>query len=182
MTMTWMRRAARTARVPAFVVLAAAMVAAAPGVSRAALGLEEYGPRAGFSIDPDQFTIGAFADWGELGRQTHLVTSADLGFGDHILSFLVNGDVYYRFVTADKNFYPYAGGGLAIGYYNFDIDVDYPAGYTGPRADETATEVGLNIVGGITKDLGGYKSGTLELRLGIADVPDFKITAQLGFF
>jgi hypothetical protein len=164
--------------------LVLALVATAPGTSNAGMGLEEYGPRAGFSIDPDQFTIGMFADWGELGRQTHLVTSADLGFGDHLFSFLLNGDVYYRFQT-DKDFYPYAGGGLAIGYYNFDIpDINYPPGYTGPRVnvDDTATEVGLNLVGGITKDLGGYKSGTLELRLGISDVPDFKVTAQLGFF
>ncbi|HMB69981.1 MAG TPA: hypothetical protein VKU85_11750 [bacterium] len=158
--------------------LALALVAAAPGTSNA-MGLEEYGPRVGFSIDPDQFTIGAFADWGELGKQTHLVTSGDLGFGDNIFSVLINGDVFYRFNT-DKDFYPYAGGGIAIGYYDFDIN--YPAGYNGPRVDSSTTEVGLSLVGGVTKDLGGYKSGTLELRLGISDVPDVKITAQLGFF
>jgi hypothetical protein len=179
MTMSWMRRAARTACGPTFGVLVAATIAAVPGSARAAMGLEEYGPRAGFSIDPDQFTIGAFADWGELGSRTHLVTSADLGFGDHIVSFILNGDVYYRFQTS-QDFYPYAGGGIAFAYYNLDIET--PPGYTGPSIDDTATEVGLNIVGGITKDRGGYKSGTLELRLGISDVPDFKITAQLGFF
>jgi len=161
--------------------LALAMIAAAPGAARAEMGLEEYGPRLGFSIDPDQFTIGGFADWGELGSQTHLVTSADLGFGDHIFSFLLNGDVLYRFRTS-KDFYPYAGGGIAIAYYNLDVDINYPPGYIGPRVDDTATEVGVNIVGGITKDLGGYKNGSLEIRLGLSDVPDIKITAQLGFF
>lgn len=179
MTTMWMRRASRVARGLGIGTAVAALAAAAPGSARAAMGLEEYGPRLGFSIDPDQLTLGAFADWGELGRQTHLVTSADLGFGDNLFSFIVNGDVYYRFPTS-KDFYPYAGGGIAIAYYNFDID--YPDGYTGPRVDDTTTEVGLNIVGGITKDLGDYKSGTLELRLGISDVPDIKITAQLGFF
>jgi hypothetical protein len=179
MTTKKTRRAARVARALGLGMLALALTAAAPQDARAKLGLEEYGPRLGFSIEPDQFTLGMFADWGELGRQTHLVTSGDLGFGDHLFSFLLNGDVFYRFQTS-KDFYPYAGGGIAIGYYN--IDIDYPSGYIGPRVDDSTTEIGLNIVGGITKHLGGYKNGTLELRLGLSDVPDFKITAQLGFF
>jgi len=180
MTVMRMRRAARPARALGLGLLTLSLIAAAPQEAHAKLGLEEYGPRLGFSIDPDQFTLGAFADWGELGRQTHLVTSADLGFGDRLFSFIVNGDVLYRFSTS-KDFFPYVGAGIGVAYYNFDIELPAgtPAGFS---VDDTATEIGLNIVGGITKDLGGYKNGSLELRLGISDVPDIKITAQLGFF
>lgn len=167
------------ARVLGAVLLGLGLVAAAPvGAGASDLGLEEYGGRLGLSVDPDQLTLGMYADWGELGTQTHLVTSADLGFGDHVFTFIVNGDVFYRFTNTSGTLVPYAGGGIGIAYYDFDIDV--PAGF--PQPDDTTTEVGLNLVGGIWKDLGGYRSGSLELRLGLSDVPDFKVTAQLGFF
>lgn len=154
------------------------MVLAAPGGAAAKLALEEYGPRLGFSQSPDQLTLGMYADWGELGPQTHLVTSSDLGFGDHVFTFIVNGDVLYRYQNS-SSLVPYGGGGVGIAYYNFD----YPAPLPGfPQPDDTTTEVGINLVGGIWKDFGGYKSGSLEFRIGLSDVPDFKLTAQLGFF
>lgn len=167
----------RTARVAA-VAAAFALIALVPAGARAGLGLEEYGPRLGFSVDPDQLNLGLFADFGELGPNTHLVGSSDLGFGDHVFTFIVNGDVLYRFPVSGR-LQPYAGGGIGVAYYNFDFET--PPGVT-IVVDDTTTEVGLNLVGGIRKDLGGYKSGALELRLGLSDVPDLKVTAQLGFF
>jgi hypothetical protein len=40
----------------------------------------------------------------------------------------------------------------------------------------------MNLVVGVAKDLGGYKTGSLELRIGLVDTPDVKVTAALGFF
>jgi len=141
------------------------------------LGLQRYGPRLGLSFDPDQFTLGAFADFGELAASTHLRTSADLGLGDHLTSFLINGDVAYHIAPGELAFVPYVGGGLTVAYYNFDIDTP-----PGVSVDDTETEIGLSIVVGGEMDLGGYKAGSLELRFGIDELPDVKLTAALGFF
>lgn len=141
------------------------------------LGLERYGPRLGFSVEPDQVTVGAFADFGRLAPKTHLLASADLGFGDNVTSFLVNGDVAYRFAGPEQTIDPYLGGGLTIAYYNFDIDAP-----PGVNVDDTETEIGLSLLAGVEVDLGGYKTGSLELRFGIDELPDVKLTAALGFF
>jgi hypothetical protein len=161
---------------PASFLLAGALLLTVPAPGEAG-GLEAYGPRFGFSSGPDQLTFGAFGDWGELAQYLHLVTSADIGIGDNVTTFEAQGDVFYRFEEANTPVLFYAGGGIGLAYYKFDFP-DVPG--FGP-VDDTSTEIGLNLVGGVTKDLGGYKNGSLELRIGVGDLPDFKITASLGF-
>ena len=144
-----------------------------------AAALDQYGPRVGISSDPDQFTLGAFTDWGELAPDVVLKVNADIGFGDDVLTFTINGDVLYEFVNAGTSFLPYAGGGIGYAYYDLDLPSSPLPGFT---FDDTFHEIGLNLVAGIETDLGGYKTGAVEIRIGISDVPDVKVTAQLGFF
>ncbi|MGQ0720489.1 MAG: hypothetical protein ACT4PE_02820 [Candidatus Eiseniibacteriota bacterium] len=160
-------------------IVAAAMLlgAALPSPGEAALGLSHYGPRAGFSSDPDQFTIGFFGDWGELAPSVRVRTNGDLGFGDHALTFALNGDVAYHFTDVNMPVTFFAGGGLGYAFYNLDIDA--PPGFD---VDDTFNEIGLNLLVGVEKDLGGYKNGALELRFGLDDLPELKLTASLGFF
>jgi hypothetical protein len=159
-------------------VVGAALTAVAAPPAAAGLQLTQYGPRAGFSIDPDQFTLGAFTDWGELAPLLNLVTSADIGFGDHVFTFLVNGDVLYHIPTGpDAPIDFYAGGGLAFVFADVDVPEPVP-----PGVDSSTTDLGMNLVVGVAKDLGGYKTGSLELRIGLVDTPDVKVTAALGFF
>lgn len=152
------------------------------GTTARASGLEEYGPRVGFSSDPDQFTVGAFTDWGELAPDVVLRVNSDIGFGDDVLTFTINGDLLYEFPNTNLSFQPYAGGGLGYAFYDFDIPKN-AFGLPGDTTiDDTIHEIGLNLVVGFEKDMGGYKSGSVEVRIGIADIPDLKVTAQLGFF
>jgi hypothetical protein len=152
------------------------LVTALPSPGEAALALTHYGPRAGFSSDPDQFTIGFYGDWGQLAPNVHVRTNGDLGFGDHALTFALNGDVTYHFADANMPVTFFAGGGLGYAFYNLDIDA--PPGFD---VDDTFNEVGLNLVVGAEKDFGGYRTGGLELRFGLDDLPELKLTASLGF-
>lgn len=154
--------------------------AAASPAGAEGLRLAEYGPRAGFSVDPDQFVFGGFADWGELAPMVHLRTSADLGLGDNFLTFIINGDVTYHFkTTPDAAVSFYGGGGLAFVYVDFDAP-NIPG--SNIQFDTSTTDIGVNLVFGVEKDLGGYKNGSLELRIGVVDAPDIKVMAGLGFF
>lgn len=157
--------------------LALGLAAAQPAAAQTEKPFEisKYGPRVGFSVDPDQFTIGGFATLGEIAPHLSLRPSADLGFGDNLFSFIFNADLAYSF-TIGSAAVPYAGGGLGVGYYSFDV----PEGVTG--VDDSSTEVGINLFGGVEVDLGGYKNGFAELRLGIDDLPDLKITVGIGFY
>ena len=161
--------------VVAFALGVATTPAAAQTTTAEKFEISKYGPRIGFSSNPDQFTLGAFAGLGEIAPHLNMRPSADLGFGDHIFSFILNADLVYSF-TLGSAAVPYAGAGLGIAYYNFDV----PEGVTG--VDDSATKIGINLVGGLEVDLGDYKNGFAELRLGIDDLPDLKITVGIGFY
>jgi hypothetical protein len=172
--MRWPRTIARTA------VLALALAAAGlPGGSDAAaeeLQLSRYGARFGLSSDPDQLTLGAYAGFGELAPDLQLRPSLDVGFGDDILSVIANADLQYFFSIRDARLSPYFGGGLGIAYYDFDL----PEGAR--NFDDSTTEIGVNLYVGAEKQLGNYKTAHLELRVGIDEMPDLKVTFGLGFY
>lgn len=164
-------RACRRGFVPA--VLLTLLVATAVSAQEE-FDVSKYGARLGFSSDPDQFTLGAYMQLDELAPHLSMRPSVDLGFGDSIFSLIGNADLQYSFVVG-SSVVPFAGAGLGIAYYSFDT----PAGYTGDSSD---TSIGLNIYGGAEMDLGDYKSGYLEARVGIDEMPDFKLTLGFGFY
>ncbi|MFN8177606.1 MAG: hypothetical protein U0167_06755 [bacterium] len=136
--------------------------------------ISKYGGRVGFSSNPDQFTIGAYAQLGEIAPHLSMRPSVDLGWGDHVFTILGNADLQYSFIVG-SSVAPFAGAGLGIIHSSFDL----PPGVVG---DDTSTHVGINVYGGVEMDLGNYRSGYLEARLGIDELPDFKLTAGLGFY
>jgi hypothetical protein len=159
--------------------LAAALLACLLVAGNAAAGenefdISKYGARLGFSSNPDQFTLGAYAQLGELAPHLSMRPSVDLGFGDSVFSLILNADLQYAFVVGSA-LAPFVGAGLGVAYYSFDVPSDYVG-------DDSETDVGLNVYGGAEMDLGDYKSGYLEARIGIDEMPDFKLTLGFGFY
>ena len=147
----------------------AVLAAGTAASAKAPLGLH-----GGFSFDPDQFVIGAYARVSEPYIGWRVQPSVDLGFGDDVTTFNLNGDIVYTFPelqTSEWGFY--AGGGLGLAYYTFDAP---------PGVDDSATEIGLNIIGGVTRQLISGNELTGELRLGIDDIPDVKLLFGITFF
>lgn len=138
-----------------------------PPADAAGLALMMYGPRAGLSISPDQVTIGMFTDWGEIANDLRVRVDGDLGFLDDLFTLNLNGQVQYHFTKENEPLEPYAGGGVGFLYGNTEVD--------------SGSHVGLNLFAGIQQDLGGFKTGILELRIGVDRLPDVKITAAVGF-
>jgi hypothetical protein len=129
----------------------------------------EFGVRAGYSINPDQFVIGAQAVSRSMSYGLRLAPSVDLGFGDNITTYLFNLDVHFlsaRFPKSSSGFY--LGVGPAIAVYDFsDFDDD--------------TEIGVNIVGGLRLPMGSRNSYNIEGRFGFGDMPDFRILLGVLF-
>jgi hypothetical protein len=128
-----------------------------------------WGPRAGFSINPDQFVIGAHVQAAEPSRGLVIQPNFDLGFGDDATTLLLNGDVVYTFPELESlNWGWYAGGGISWATYWFT------GGSNG--------EIGLSILGGVSKIMTNDNRLTLELRYGIDDRPEFMVTMGYWFF
>jgi len=113
------------------------------------------GFHAGLSIDPDDFIIGARFKSHPIEERLFVVPSLTAGFGD-ITMFGGDLDLQYKFATSSR-YAPYAGGGLTIFWYDFD--------------GGSNTEVGGNILGGVMLD----EKWFLEAKIGLGDIPDFRL-------
>ncbi len=146
------------------VVLALALVAiSASGVAAQA----QFGLRGGFGLKPDQFVVGGQVEVGKLAF-ARIVPSVDVGFGDNVTTIAFNGDFLLRVSIPDASIELYGGGGPTVLY----ADVS-----NGP----SDWNLGLTLVVGGRLPVGGRHAVNLEGRLGIGDVPDFRLIAAIIF-
>ena len=139
--------------------------AVAPGNAAADV---TWGPRAGFSIDPDQFVLGAHVQV-PAGSSLYFVPSLDLAFGDNLFTIGLHGDMQYRF-KSEASARPYLGAGFS--YYSFDPDSE---------GADSNSEAGLSILGGVWLNATGSTPFFLEGKFYVTDdMPDFKIMAGLN--
>ena len=117
-----------------------------------------FGLQAGASVSPDQFVGGIHMGFG--AGKLLFVPSIDAGTGDDAFTLAFNADGHYT-LNPDSRLKPYVGAGLTL----YDINPDGDAG--------SSTEFGGMLIGGIhvTRKL------FLEGKVGLGDVPDFKVMA-----
>jgi hypothetical protein len=136
-----------------------------------------WGIRGGLTFDPDQVHVGAHLYAGELFDSGYFVPNIEIGFGDHATVIAINPELVYRFDHRTRSHWGfYAGGGLGINVYNWDNDND-----NHDHGHGSHTDLGLNILGGMTRVLSSGNELFLELKLGLADSPEAKVTVGLTF-
>ena len=151
--------------------LAAALLLLAP----VAGAQSDWGLRGGLTIDPDQVHVGAHVNAGEIFNDGYFLPNVEVGFGDHGTLIALNPELVYRFDRSGRSRWGfYIGGGLGINIYDWD---DGPRDYH----DDTDTELGLNILGGMSRARRGGGDVFLELKLGVADSPEAKFTVGMTF-
>jgi hypothetical protein len=159
--------------------VAAMGVALSPSLARADqeadVGFRGWGPRIGLSIDPDQVHFGAHLDFGMLARHVRYQPNVEFGFGNHIDLFTLNAEAAYRFSEHWDVWSPYLGGGLGANIRRYD---------TGPfpNNNNSDTELGVNILGGIEKGLSNGDRFFVEAKFSVNDVPDVKATVGWTFY
>lgn len=136
------------------------------------VGFRGWGPRVGMTFNPDQIHFGAHLDFGNFAQHVRLQPNIEVGFGDDITVASVNLEIAYRFHDRWNSWTPFVGAGPAFVYYRVDSD----------GADDSESDVGLNILAGIDRGLSNGSRFFLESTLGIGDIPDFKLTAGWTFF
>ncbi|MFO7653010.1 MAG: hypothetical protein R6X25_04225 [Candidatus Krumholzibacteriia bacterium] len=143
------------------------------------VGYRGWGPRAGLSIDPDQFVFGAHIDFGHIARRVRLQPNAEIGIGDDATIVAINLDAAYRFSTRWESWRPYLGLGPSFQIVSVDIADDIPGVEV---EDDTETEFGMMMLGGIERGVRGGNRFFTELKLTLFDTPDVKIIAGYTFF
>lgn len=157
-----------------FIALAVLAVAAwMPAMAHAQedLGVRRVGIRGGATIDPDQIHLGMHVNAGEFTENVRFQPSFDIGFGDDLLVGTFNIDALYMFEP--QPWRPYLGAGLGVALIDFDED-RFPG-----RRDDVEVEAGLNVIAGF--EWGPSHEYLLEIRGGIGDIPDLKVTVGYNF-
>ena len=138
------------------------------------VGFRGWGPRVGLTIDPDQIHFGAHVDFGNFAEHIRFEPNLEVGVGDDLTVFAVNLDGHYRFASTWDVWTPYLGGGPGIFFVNVDSK--------GGNGDDSDTDLGVSVVGGVEKGLANGSRFFVESRLGLVDAPDWKFTAGWTFF
>ena len=111
----------------------------------------------------DQFHLGMDLRAGEVLPNVEFTPNFELGLGDDATILSINGDLAYQFtelVTSPWGMY--GGGALSLHYIDFN--------------DNSDTDLGLNLLFGFTKVFTNGHLGLAEIRLGLLDSADFKLT------
>ena len=128
-----------------------------------------FGLRAGYGTNPDQVVIGAQAVLGKTLGFMRFAPSIDAGFGDDMSSYLFNGDFHLlSFSPPGSPAGIYAGTGASIAIFD----------YSNVGSD---TEIGLNLITGLTFPMGKKNEYNFEVRFGLADMPDLRVQFGILF-
>jgi hypothetical protein len=139
---------------------------AAPATAQQPLGFRGWGLRGGATIDPDQVHVGVHINAGEFAPRVRFQPSFEVGFGNDVVVGAINLDALYTFRR--PSWRPYLGGGLGVAL----------ADSTGDHHDDFHVDAGLNLVGGF--EWGPRGRYLLEIRFGVGDIPNVKVTAGIG--
>lgn len=145
-------------------------LAPATAAAQEGLGLRRFGVRGGVTIDPDQVHIGVHINAGQFAPKVRFQPSFELGFGSDRTIGTINIDALYTFDP--RPWTPYLGGGLGISHIHRDFG-------PGKGDADHNTEVGLNLIGGL--EWGDTHRYLLEARVGVGDIPGFKLTVGINF-
>ena len=132
------------------------------------IGFRGWGPRVGLSLNPDQVHFGAHLDFGQFANHIRFQPNLEIGFGDDVKLFALNAEASYRFSAQWNVWSPYLGGGVGANIKSVD--------------DESQTDLGVNVLGGIEKGLANGDRFFIEGKFSLNDVPDAKITVGWTFY
>lgn len=153
--------------------LAATLCAgAAVADPNADVGFRGWGPRLGLSVNPDQVHFGAHIDFGNFADHVRFQPNLEFGFGDHVDLFTINAEAAYRFSSQWEVWTPYLGGGIGANIKRVEFR----------GRDESETDMGVNILGGIEKGLSNGDRFFIEGKFSLNDVPDAKATVGWTFY
>ncbi len=151
-----------------------ALLLIAPATARAAGAFQAVGPQIGFSTDPSQLVFGGHMSFGNVAPDLDFVPSVDLGVGDNVTVFSINGDFHYRFKLEGARWQPYAGAGVAL------HTASVSGGGTGFGGGSETVGGGNLIVGADVPTERGSRF-YVEGRFALGDGPTFKALAGWSF-
>jgi len=151
-----------------------ALLLVALSVGAASAAGRPLGLRAGYSLDPNQITIGLHTRLDKPTPEIRLYPNMEIGFGDDITLFSVGLAGRYRIYNHELHGYePYLG--LEAGFNSLHYSDDHGGGSDGKAV--------VSLLGGLQKTLSLERRIFFEMKLGLSDyAPDVKLIAGMTLF
>lgn len=135
------------------------------------------GPRLGVTFDPDQAHVGFHLAFGEFFPGWAFQPNLEIGAGSDATVFALNLEALHRFPEAVGDLRGYLGLGLGVNFVDSDRVFVHPTSRDYDEwFDDDDTNLGFNVILGIEKKVPVGDLFFGELKLGLADSPDAKIT------
>lgn len=131
-----------------------------------------WGPRVGFTLDPDQVLVGAHLDLGYISREIRLQPNFEIGVGGDHATAAFNFEGIHDFAAYRSGWAPYVGTGLGV------VMTSAEPG----RGDLSHSDLGFQILGGMERSMRDGNRMFTEIKLGLAESPAFKWTVGWTFF
>ena len=123
---------------------------------------QEFGIKAGASVNPDQFYFGAHVQTAPLADEWRFRPNVEIGLGNDVTVVALNLEFIYKFPSS-REWSLYAGGGPALNI----IDTE----------QITNSEEGLSFLAGLVHTRGLFG----EVKFGVLEYSDFKIAVGYSF-
>lgn len=131
-----------------------------------------FGVRGGYTgwNGISQLHLGGHLKMGEVFPNVDFTPGLEAGFGDNITIITLNGDMTYNFTElVERPWNLYGGGSLSFNYFN-------------PDGGGSDSHLGLSALLGLERTFANDHQGLVEVRVGIMDSPDFKLTFGYTLF
>ncbi len=166
------------------VVMVVVLVCGFAASSFAQIGFNGIGGRLGF-VKPENIdatiAFGAHANLGEVIENVVLFPSIDYWTkSEGALDFSqlgINADARYYFPSSGNMSF-FGGGGLAIMITSAEVDL---GPFLGGTSDNSSTDIGLNLLGGLDLPVGDNLLFTAEARLVLSDFQSFKVFGGITY-
>jgi hypothetical protein len=129
-----------------------------------AAAAQGLGPRAGASVNPDQFYFGGHVETSPLVGELRFRPNVEVGLGEEATVVAINVEFAYFFPPSDGGWSLFAGGGPALNV----IDT---------KVTESSSEGGFNLLAGVSHEGGLFG----EVKVGFLDSPNFKVGVGYTF-
>lgn len=181
-------------RISLFLVLATLAVAAPVASAQSDLGLKRVGAAIGF-VDPEgigtTFGLGIFADHGTITPHVSLESHLDywsqsdqyFGAESSVRDIALGVRGKYNFETSNPKIRPFLGAGLGVHFFKVEATILSPfPGVPALTTEASATELGVDLGGGVSTPLSPRTDLLGETWFGIVDGPDsFMLRAGISY-
>jgi len=174
-----------------FLALACGVLVASPAMAASDLGFKRLGAAVGY-VSPDNLDgtigFGAFVDHGTITPRLGLESRVDywsqseeeFGAEASISDLTIGARAKYYFPVSSTTVRPFAGGGLGLHFLSAEVSIEVP-GFPPMTAEDSSTEFGLDMGGGIVTALSPSTDLHGELWYTLSDLDQLSLRLGLSF-